>query len=70
MITSKLGVDIKLKAGRRKVIVELDAQRFERLAAHLGLFSNEFISSLEQSEREAKQGKLIRLRSLKDLRKE
>ena len=53
----------------RKLIVELDADRFERLAANLGFFSKEFLASLERAEREVRQGKARRLRSLRDLRR-
>lgn len=57
------------QAGSRKLIIELDADRFERLAAGLGLFSREFLSSLERAERETARGKARRLRSLRDLRR-
>ena len=56
------------QAESRKFIVELDADRFERLAADLGLFSRAFLASIERAEQEVAQGKARRLRSLRDLR--
>ena len=49
--------------------MELDAERFERLAADLGLFNSEFVSSIERAEKEIAEDKVRRLRSLKDLRR-
>ncbi len=54
----------------RKLIVELDADRFERLAAGLGLFSREFLASIERAEREITLGKARRLHSLRNLRRQ
>ena len=66
-----LNVTIRPRQARsRKIIVELDADRFERLAADLGLFSRTFLSSLERAEREVAQSKARRLRSLRDLRRQ
>lgn len=53
----------------RKVRVEFDAERFERLAAGLGFFSTEFIASVDRAEREITQRKIKLLRNLKDLRR-
>ncbi len=47
--------------------VSFDADRFERVAAALGMFSNEFLASIARSERDIKAGKIHKLRSLKDL---
>lgn len=67
---ASLSVTIKSskKAGR-KFIVEMDAERFEKLAASLGLFNPDFIESLEKSEKDWKAGRFRKIRSLKDLRK-
>lgn len=54
---------------KEKVRVELDAERFERLAAGLGFFTSEFVSSVDRAEREIVEGKTKRLHSLKDLRR-
>lgn len=65
-----LNITIRPRQTRsRKLVVELDADRFERLAANLGLFNPAFLASLERAEREVAQGKARRLRSLRDLRR-
>lgn len=67
---ASLSVTIKSskKAGR-KFVIEMDAERFEKLAASLGLFNPEFIKSLEQSERDWQAGRSRKVKSLKELRK-
>ena len=55
------------RVGERKIRVELNAERFERLAAGLGFFRSEFVASTDRAEREILQGNIKRLRSLKDL---
>ena len=59
---------VEQKSNSNRIKIEIDATKFERLAANLGLFSKSFLSSLDKSEKEAKQGKLTRLSSFKDLR--
>ena len=54
---------------KEKIRVELDAERFERLAAGLGFFSSAFVASVDRAEEEIAEGKTKRLRSLKDLRR-
>ncbi|MBI3442328.1 MAG: hypothetical protein HY007_00975 [Candidatus Sungbacteria bacterium] len=52
----------------RKVRVELNAERFERLAAGLGFFTSQFVASIDRAEKEIAEGRTKRLQSLKDLR--
>lgn len=54
---------------KEKVRVELDAERFERLAAGLGFFNSAFVASVDRAEKEIAGGRIKRLRSLKDLRR-
>lgn len=54
---------------REKVRVELDAERFERLAAGLGLFNSEFVASIDRAEREIAEKRTKCLKSLRDLRR-
>ena len=61
-------LSLKISRKAKKYHVELNADQFERLAATLGMFSREFLQSLARSEREIRQGKTKKLRSLKDLR--
>lgn len=58
-----------MRKRKEKVRVELDAERFERLAAGLGFFTSEFIASVDRAEREIAEGRTRRLRRLKDLRR-
>ncbi|MDO8436400.1 MAG: hypothetical protein Q7S82_03430 [bacterium] len=53
----------------RKILVEMDVNKFERLAANLGLFSPEFLKSLDQAEKDYETGKIRKIKSLKELRK-
>jgi len=52
----------------RKTVVEFDTDKFEKLAAVFGLFNPEFLKDLDESEKDYKEGRVKRLRSLKDLR--
>jgi hypothetical protein len=63
-------VTIKKKGAKKKAVfqIEFNADRFERVAAALGMFSEEFLESLDRAEQEVKAGKTKRLRSLRDLR--
>ena len=61
----------RLKLQLRKnnrVVVEMDAEHFERLAADLGLFSLDFLASLARAERNIKADRLTKIKSLKDVR--
>ncbi len=55
---------------KKKILVELDADKFERLAAHLGLFNEGFLSSLDKAEKDYKNGKIKQISSLRQLRKQ
>ena len=61
-------ITIERKPKSQRVIVEIDAEKLERLAATLGLFNEEFLNSLSRSERDITLGKTKRLRSLRELR--
>lgn len=52
----------------KKILVEMDAEKFERLAASLGLFSRDFIDSLIKAEDDYKNKRYKKLGSLKELR--
>lgn len=52
----------------RKILVEIDADKFERLAANLGLFSSEFLKSLERSDKDYKTGRIKKVKSLKEIK--
>ena len=65
-----MAVTIKPQLARpRKIIVELDADKFERLAVNLGFFSHEFLRSLDLAERDYKSGRVRKIKSLQELRR-
>lgn len=69
MAISALNISIHRSAKGKRVRVEFDRDRFERLAAGLGFFCPEFLKSIERAEREVSAGRARQLRSLRDLRR-
>ncbi|KPJ56273.1 hypothetical protein AMJ49_05290 [Parcubacteria bacterium DG_74_2] len=65
---SSLHITIRPQDKTKKILVELDAERFERLAANLGLFNSEFLESLERAEKDYRAGKFRKIKTLKELR--
>ncbi len=63
-----LAVTLKPKT-QKKILVELDAEKFERLAAHLGLFNSDFLKSLEKAETDFRAGRIRKISSLRQVRK-
>ena len=61
-------LELTIKKKNNRVIVEMDADRFEKLATDFGLFSQDFVESLRRAERDVKAGRLTRISSLKDVR--
>ncbi|MBU2579275.1 hypothetical protein KKA09_04150 [Patescibacteria group bacterium] len=47
----------------------MDVEKFEKLAALLGFFNSEFLKSIDQAEKNWKEGKVKKIKSLKELRK-
>ncbi len=67
---ASLTITIKPQANHpKKILVEMDAEKFERLAANLGLFSPEFLKSLDRAEKDYKASRFKKIKSLKELRK-
>lgn len=65
-----LNITIKQNKNRsRKATIEFDADKFEKLAALFGFFNPDFLKSLEESEKDYKEGRFFKIKSLKDLRK-
>lgn len=52
---------------RRKWVVEIDADKLERLAAALGMYNPDFLNSLDRAEADIRAGRTRSLRSLKSL---
>ena len=68
MASTKLDLTVKTIKETQKVVVEMDVNRFERLAAGFGLFREEFLESLDKAEQELALAKTKILKSLKSLR--
>jgi len=63
-------ITVERKPKSKRIIVEIDAARLERLAASLGLFSPGFLGSVYRSEEEIALGRTKRLRNLRELRRQ
>ena len=63
-------LDITITQGKNihKKMVEFDVDQLERLAAALGMFNPDFLRSLAKSEKDYKEGRFKKLKSLKDLK--
>jgi hypothetical protein len=62
-------ITVERKPKSKRIIVEIDADKLERLAASLGLFSSSLVDSISSSEKEIALGKTKRLRNLRELRR-
>jgi hypothetical protein len=66
---ASLNITIKQRENRsRKATIELDADKFEKLAGVFGLFSSDFLKSLSRAEKDIKAGRVKKVKSLKELR--
>lgn len=64
---SSLTLTIQPRVKQQKVLIEMDATKFERLAAQFGFFSQEFLDSLDQAEKDYRNGRIRKINSLKSL---
>jgi hypothetical protein len=62
-------ITVERKPNSKRFVVEVDADRLERLAGSLGLHSPNFLDSISRSEKQIALGKTKRLRSLRELRR-
>ncbi|MEK7509864.1 MAG: hypothetical protein AAB605_04080 [Patescibacteria group bacterium] len=53
---------------RGKIAVEVDADRFERLAAVFGMFNPDFLASLSRAEADYRAGRTRNIKFLRGLR--
>ena len=67
-MNSMATITLRARPKSKRVIVEIDADRLERLAASLGLLSQSFQDSISRAEEEIAHRKTKRLRSLRELR--
>lgn len=62
-------ITIKKSKNPKKYLVEIDADKLEKLAINLGWFNEDFLKSLDQAEKDIKAGRTKKIKSLKDLMK-
>lgn len=65
---ASLGVKIKSRTTTRRFVVEIDANKFEKLAADFGFFNPEFLESIDRGEADYRAGRIKKIKSLKELR--
>jgi hypothetical protein len=63
-------INVERRWKPKRMVVEIDAGRLERLAASLGLLRPSFLNSISRSEEEIALGKTKRLRNLRQLRRQ
>jgi hypothetical protein len=63
-------ITVERKPKSKRIVVEIDADKLERLAASLGLLSPSFLDSISRSEEAIALGKTRRLRNLRELRRQ
>ena len=67
---ASLAINIRTKTRlSKKFLVEIDAEKFERLAADLDFFNTDFLKSINRAEKDYRAGKTKKIRSLKELKK-
>jgi len=64
-----LTLNIKPRKTSGKILIELDARKFEQLAANFGFFNPDFLKSLSQAEKDYTVGRVRKIKSLRDLTK-
>ena len=60
---ASLNITIKPCATRsqKKFLIELDAEKFEKLAADFGFFNSEFLESLDRAEKDYRAGRVKKI---------
>jgi hypothetical protein len=61
-------LELTIKKRNHRILIEMDADRFETLAADFGFFGKDFLKSLELAEKDVKAGRVRKIQSLKELR--
>lgn len=57
-------LDLTIRRSGQKLLVELNADRLEKLASTLGFFNPEFLTSLKRSLKDEKQGRVKPIETL------
>ncbi len=64
-----LTITPKTVRGSKKFVVEMDADKLERMAAAFGMFNPDFLASIERAEEDYRNGRVYDVESLEELRK-
>ena len=66
---SSLAITIKsIPKHPKKILIEMDATKFEKLASNFGFFNPDFVKSLDNAEKDYKAGRTKKIKSLRELR--
>lgn len=65
---ASLAITITPRTQSQKIRIEVDADRFEKLAASFGFFNSDFIDSIDRAEKDYRVNRVRKIKSLKDLR--
>ena len=69
MVNKNLNFEMKIEQkNSKKFLIEVDAEKLERIISDLGLFSSDFEKSLNQAEKDYENGDVEQIKSLKSLR--
>ena len=68
MNTISLNIQSKPSSKKRTIVVEMDADRLERLAADFGLLNPDFLKSVARAEEDYRRGRVYDIKSLEELR--
>ena len=63
-----MNMQIKSNVKQQKMVIEMDAGKFEKLAASFGFFSDDFNKSLTRAEKDYKAGRVRKIKSLSSLK--
>ncbi|MBI2454463.1 MAG: hypothetical protein HYV54_02755 [Parcubacteria group bacterium] len=61
-------ITILKKPGAEKINIEIDVNRWEKIADALGFYKKTFLKTLDKSIKESKSGRVRKIRSLSELR--
>lgn len=61
-------INIKPNTKNKKIVIEIDADKFEKLAGDFGFFNPDFLKSLNRAEKDYKTGRIKKVSSLRELR--
>ncbi len=64
-----IDLTVKQNSKSRRVTVEMDANKLERLVASFGFLSRDFVESLNRAEKDYASGRYRKVKSLQDLRR-